>query len=652
MGRGLKTHPTTRTTNGRLLRRRRISTALKGASFVIPVIVAFTLTMRGSLVLGAAAGLFAFLVATILSGVRGRGASVPDPSRRRFLLAVSAGVGLASVAGGTALGGVFRRLSRADSEPVLTAASSSLGEEYLELITRGYRPGRSGDIQLIVTPYSSSNYEQESLHLLPDDPRSSHAIVWMYGQRVPILVWAPGLIEPQDHVERVTLADLAPSAAKMMSFSSFRPADGSPLPGIPSLDEEQRPRVIVTLVIDGGGWNLLRRWPDAWPGLKRLMREGATYRNAISGSFPAVTASTHATIGTGAFPRTHGITGHNVRWNGAPVKAWGTPGNIDPSFLLAPTLADRWAEETGNRAWVGEIGYQVWHVGMLGRGGRPLDGPPVGVYWDEAGDGGWKPHHPVLYRLPRAIPSPSRLEALVAARTPYAPSPYDVWAQGGKAMCCSPPIARYQGELIECTFDSEPIGEDGITDLVYVNFKAPDYAGHVYNMDDPREAEVLGAVDQEIDSLSSLLMERFGPGGFALIVTADHGQCPLIDENGGVRIDPIQLQADLEREFGASVFGLIQWIAPSEIFLDRWALVDAGYTAADLAAFLTDYRYKDDIGPYVSPQAILRDKLGAKTFAAALPERFITELATTDLTRFGVTSYPDGDVLGLPPRTW
>jgi hypothetical protein len=156
---------------------------------------------------------------------------------------------------------------------------------------------------------------------------------------------------------------------------------------------------------------------------------------------------------------------------------------------------------------------------------------------------------------------------------------------------------RYQGELIESTFDSEPIGEDGITDLVYVNFKAPDYAGHVYNMDDPREAEVLSAVDQEIDRLSRLLMERFGPGGFALIVTADHGQCPLIDENGGVRIDPIQLQADLEREFGASVFGLIQWIAPSEIFLDRWALVDAGYTADDLAAFLTDYRYKDDIGP-------------------------------------------------------
>ena len=43
------------------------------------------------------------------------------------------------------------------------------------------------------------------------------------------------------------------------------------------------------------------------------MGEGANYRNAITGSFPAVTACAHATIGTGTFPSQHGITGHNIR---------------------------------------------------------------------------------------------------------------------------------------------------------------------------------------------------------------------------------------------------------------------------------------------------------------------------------------------------
>ena len=150
------------------------------------------------------------------------------------------------------------------------------------------------------------------------------------------------------------------------------------------------------------------------------MREGATYRNAIAGSFPAVTASSHATIGTGAFPRTHGITGHNVRRGGGPVKAWGEPGRVDPSFLLEPTLADRWTEQTEDRAWVGEIGYQVWHVGMLGRGGRPMGEVPVGVFWDENGGGGWKPHHPERYRLPNVTPGLDRLDELSRGVRPAA----------------------------------------------------------------------------------------------------------------------------------------------------------------------------------------------------------------------------------------
>ena len=62
------------------------------------------------------------------------------------------------------------------------------------------------------------------------------------------------------------------------------------------------PKVIVTFVIDGGGWNVLQHWPDSWPNLKRLMGRGANYRNAITGSFPAVTACAHATIGTGTYP--------------------------------------------------------------------------------------------------------------------------------------------------------------------------------------------------------------------------------------------------------------------------------------------------------------------------------------------------------------
>jgi hypothetical protein len=137
-----------------------------------------------------------------------------------------------------------------------------------------------------------------------------------------------------------------------------------------------------------------------------------------------------------------------------------------------------------------------------------------------------------------------------------------------------------------------------------------------------------------------------------LIVTADHGQCPRIDENGGVRVDPIQLSKDLEAEFGTSVFDLIESVAPSEVFLSSKALTDTGATVEDVAAFISHYRYGQNIGPYVRRDAVATDRLGARTFAAVLPTSFIDDLSERDLSRYGGTSYPEADLDGIPPVTW
>ena len=94
------------------------------------------------------------------------------------------------------------------------------------------------------------------------------------------------------------------------------------------------------------------------------------------------------------------------------MKAWGQPGHADPSFLLLPTLADAWSEHTGHKAWIGEIGYQVWHLGMIGHGGRrPLGRLPVGVYYDEDHTKDWRSHNEHLYRLPDGSPSRDQLSS-------------------------------------------------------------------------------------------------------------------------------------------------------------------------------------------------------------------------------------------------
>lgn len=624
-------------------------------------VLAFVVAAVGSTLLGVTAGMLALVAGLAVLAWRTRpgsvgsgldpGGSPPNPGRRRLLGLAGIG-GIAWVFAGDALGRVARKLSLPDPRPVQEAMARDLGAEYMELVRRDYHPGRSGDIQLLLAPFNSSNYASESLSLVPLDPRTSHASAWMYLERVPLLVHAPGIVEPSDSTYRVTLADLAPTTARLMGFDGW-PSDreGRALPGI--VTPARPPKVVVTFVIDGGGWNVLQQWPDAWPTLKRLMRRSANYRNAIQGSFPAVTATAHATIGTGTFPDQHGITGHNIRDGKKVRKAYGEPGRANPGDILIPTLADLWSDATSNRAWVGEIGYQIWHLGMLGFGGRSRAGGerPVAVFWDENGDvvrdpHDWRPQNQELYRMPSGAPT---LDTLARYRASFTAPDWDSEFDptGKKAVCCSPPIVQYQGDLIEATLRNEPIGQTGTTDLLYINYKTPDYTGHVYNMLSRWEELVLRSVDAELDRLWRVLEERF-PGEYVLIVTADHGQSPIPDSQDGVRLDPIQLGDDIEREFGRGLFNVVQSVVPSEVYLHSDVLWDSGASLEDVAAYLQDYRYRRNIGPYVPRSAIEQDLLDRKEFAAVFATSYLATLRSTDISAFGETAFPDADEPGIP----
>jgi arylsulfatase A-like enzyme len=619
--------------------------------------VAAVVVALGSLVTGIAAGVAVWLVGLLLirwAAGRGYLGDDHDPSRRRFLVWTGLG-GLAWVAGGAALGRAAATLTRPDAEAIQQAAARDLGAEYMELVRRAYHPGRSGDLQLLVSPFNSANYAAESLSLVPLDPRTSHASVWMYLERIPLVVYGPGIVQGSDSAERVSLADLAPTTAHLIGYDGWPDdRDGRVLPGLTSTGRP--PKIVVTYVFDGGGWNVLRHWPNDWPNLRKLMGRGANYRNALTGSFPAITACAHATMGTGTFPNTHGITGHNIRADaGGSRKAYGEPGAADPSDILQPTLADLYSDATGNRAWVGQVGYQIWHMGMIGFGGpnRGADQKPVGVYWDET-PGSWAPHNPQLFRLPAATPG---LDVFETHQTDFAARGATLTApgwdrqfdpKGGQSPCCSPPVVEYQHDLLVATLDSEPIGVGGPS-LLYTTYKSPDYTGHIYNMYSEWEGLMLRTVDEQLGRLVEDLEARY-PGEYVLIVTADHGQCPLPDAVNGVRLDPIQLTRSIEEAFGAGPASVVQNVWPSEVYMNVPGLRDAGASLDDVAAHLRHLTYRQNLGPYVPRSAVEQDLLDDPEFSAVFASTWLDQLG--DVSRFGDTIYTGQDVdPGIPPSS-
>ena len=162
-------------------------------------------TWLGSIRVGIAAGLSMTVIAVLVAWSlrrQSRSDGPEDPSRRGFLAIVGVG-GVLFVAGGAALGRVVQKLVRPDAAAVQEAAATDIGAEYMELVARASHPGRSAELQLLLAPFNSANYAFESQSLHPRDPRTSHAAVWMYLERVPLIAYGPGVIEPGDSTERV-----------------------------------------------------------------------------------------------------------------------------------------------------------------------------------------------------------------------------------------------------------------------------------------------------------------------------------------------------------------------------------------------------------------------------------------------------------------
>ena len=298
------------------------------------------------------------------------------------------------------------------------------------------------------------------------DPRTSHASVWMYLERIPLVVYGAG-VQPSDSEERVSLADVAPTIAELIGFDDFLDLgrEGRPLPGISRPADRPGDRRDV---------RDRRRRVERPPGVPRRVAQPEApdaRRRELPQRDPRLVPGRH---GVGArhdrhrrVPRTHGITGHNLRDGTKARKAYGELGHANPGDILVPTLADLWSDATDNRAWVGELGYQVWHLGMLGSRRTRRDGVtsrPVAVYWDETGDPqDWRSQNEELYRLPTGDAACSTRSTAIATR--YSPNParnpeFDP-VKPKNLHCCSTPVIRYQGDLVEATLANEPIGSSG-----------------------------------------------------------------------------------------------------------------------------------------------------------------------------------------------
>jgi predicted AlkP superfamily pyrophosphatase or phosphodiesterase len=526
--------------------------------------------------------------------------------------------------------------------------AAHLGADVVQHLRRGYYPGRSTDISFIPEPGTTVvRWSGKGLGTDLSDPRTTHPTPWDYHQRVPILLYGPGFIRAGARVQRsVDVTDIEPTLADLMGFDFDAPA-GTPLREafLPGKDRSGTPKLVVLVAYDGGGWNLLQQWPDAWPFERHLMEEGTTYLDATIGSAPAVTSAIHANMGTAAYPETHGIPEITAR------RPDGTVGDIylgraDPSLLEVETVGDAWDRARGNRPWVGMIGYESWHLGMMSRGAEVPGGDrDVAVLWEQEPAPGEFFTNEGFYALPGYLPGEANLDEHLRALDGKDGAIDDSWMgwdlQDPTVIPGTPAFVQHQGDALVRMVDREPLGEDGVTDMLFVELKPTDFGGHLWNMVAPEEEFVLRAQDRVLEELVAALDRKVGPENYVLGLTADHGQSPKPETVGGLRVHPDLLGRDVDAYFGTK---LVQKVTPSGMYIDRAAAERAGVTLEDIARFVAAYRYGDGLPADVDRSAVPPEELDRRVFAAALPATFFDRLTAQEVEAFGPGAYEEGDL--------
>jgi len=495
--------------------------------------------------------------------------------------------------------------------PSFKAQLCALPEDWLELTQRGYYEGRSGHISLL---------PRTPMYMTTGGKGWTHSGPWDYLQKVPLVFYGPGVVPEGAEVgRRVSLADVAPTIASWMDHE-LPDVAGRVLPGLGRVGRV--PAVVVTVVWDGGGWNALEHWPDSWPNLAALMAEGTSYTGAIVGSSPSVTPAVHTTLGTGHFPETHGVTDVPVR-NERGIVTDAFLNGRSARFMEVEALAESWDMARGNRALVGEIGYEPWHLGMIGKGTETPGGDRDHAAWLIRSENRWttRPEH---YRLPTVFRDQSDLQPRLDELDVADGDGDDRWMgvplDDPARIEENPAFVAHHGAKLRELISTEGYGTDGITDLLFTNFKQIDRVAHYFNMAAPQVREVMAATDAELGALVEHLDDEVGRGRYVVIVTADHGMQPDDEAIDSYAIDPNETERDITARFGP----IVRAVWPTQVFLLDDELDARGVSVEEVAAFLGDYRLRDNAtrvdqellgsGPYAP---------NTRVFELAVPARML-----------------------------
>ena len=314
------------------------------------------------------------------------------------------------------------------------------------------------------------------------------------------------------------------------------------------VDKVAAPRLVVVLVIDQLRADYLDRFRDRFgpDGFNRLLREGANFISCFYPYANTVTAPGHATLSTGTTPDRHGISAngwYDSRSKRVVAAVWdksspvvGTRSKlsgVSPHSLVGTTLTDKLRLATGGEAKV--FGVAIKNRSAVFSSGRSASG----AYWYDSQTGRFITSRYYREELPKWVRAFNERRG---ANRYYGRN----WKVGkrvsvslttktGKpdaAFFSRLRITPYGNEIVldfaRELVKQEGLGEDGVTDFLFVGFSSNDLVGHLWGPYSDEVADMTLRTDEQVARLLKFLDRRVGEGQYWLVLSADHGVSPTL----------------------------------------------------------------------------------------------------------------------------
>lgn len=374
-------------------------------------------------------------------------------------------------------------------------------------------------------------------------------------------------------------------AAMAMMLGLGVAAAGAQVPPRPvpkAANSAARPKLVVVIVVDQMRADYIEKFRVQWTGgLKRLVEQGAWFREAAYPYAATETCVGHATISTGALPAMSGMVA-NAWWDresqemvtctaDPKAKNSGYAGTAaaggDSAWRLrVPAFADELRFQAGAATRVVTFSLKARASIMLG--GHKADA----ATWLEGG--GWVTSnvygtlpfieayaktHPVTEDYGKtwtlSLPRGAYLyeEKAVGAAAPGGwdlsfPHPLRGKSAASEAdeafyrqWATSPFANTYLTKLAETAIDQLGLGKGGGTDYLGVSYSSTDYAGHSFGPQSWEVQDMYVRLDKDLGELLKHLDEKVGAGNYVVALSADHGVVPTPESMSRAGVDAGEL---------------------------------------------------------------------------------------------------------------